>query len=359
MEIPQDLDEEQVLHTIKKLSPDKAPGPDRIINRILKQCAQVLSKPITRLFQQCLVLSHHPRQFKWSTTVVLRKPQRDNYTRAKSFRPIALINTLGKLLEKIVADRISQATETHSLLPNFQMGARRNRSAATALELLTEQIHTVWAQDPGLMASVLSLDISGAYDHVSHKRLLHNMKVARLPGWVERFTHSFLQGRSTQLTFGGYTSPQIPTPTGIPQGSSLSPILYLYFASNLLIELKRGSTFPLGFVDDTNILTFSRSTEQNCRVLEEANNTCEQWAATHGSAFSPDKYHLIHFTRRPRRFNMEARIQISGFRGNPEPQVKILGIHVDSKLRWGPHIRETNAKATKQCTSLSRLAAST
>lgn len=141
------------------------------------------------------------------------------------------------------------------------MGARRNRSAATALDLLTEQIHTVWAQDPGLVATILSLDISGAYDHTSYKRLLHNMKVARFPDWVAKFTQSFLQDRTTQLSFGGYTSPPIRTLTGIPQGSLLSPILYLYFASNLLIRLSRGSTFPLGFVDDTNILTFSKSTE--------------------------------------------------------------------------------------------------
>ena len=88
-----------------------------------------------------------------------------------------------------------------------------------------------------------------------------NIVVSRLPSWVERFTHSFLQGRSTQLSFGGYTSPQIPTPTGIPQGSSLSPILYLYFTSNLLIELKRGSTFPLGVTTQEEQVRFSKLTK--------------------------------------------------------------------------------------------------
>ena len=80
----------------------------------------------------------------------------------------------------------------------------------------------------------------------------------------------------------------------------MSPILYLFFASNLLTELRRGNVFPLRFIDDINILTFSRFTEHNCRVLEGANRTCEKWTATHGSAFSPDKYHLIHFSRKPR-----------------------------------------------------------
>ena len=56
---------------------------------------------------------------------------------------------------------------------------------------------------------------------------------------------------------------------------------------------------------------------------------------------------------------MAAKIQIPGFKGNPEPLIKILGVHVDSKLRWGPYIKETSAKATRQCISLTRLAAST
>lgn len=291
--------------------------------------------------------------------MVLRKPQKPDYAEAKAFRPIALLNTLGKLLEWIVADRIAAATEEHHLLPDTQMGARRNRSSVAALELLTEQIHTVWAQDPGLVASVLSLDISGAYDHVSHERLLHNLRKARLPRWICEFTRSFLSDRVTYLAFAGFNSEAIPTTNGIPQGSSLSPILFLFFASELLLKLGGDTISALGFVDDTNIITFSRSTEDNCRALEEAHKECEEWARTHGSHFAPDKYVLTHFTRHRKRFNMEAKVNITGFSGEPSPVVKILGILVDDKLKWGPHIKATAAKASSQMASLTRLAAST
>jgi hypothetical protein len=98
----------------------------------------------------------------------------------------------------------------------MQIGARRNRSSIVALELLTEQIHTVWAQGLELVASVLSLDILGAYNHVSHERLLHNLKMARLLEWVHRFTRSFLRERVTCLAFTGYTSEDIHTESGIP-----------------------------------------------------------------------------------------------------------------------------------------------
>jgi retron-type reverse transcriptase len=86
-----------------------------------------------------------------------------------------------------VARRVSALAEEHNLLPTTQMGARPGRSTVTALEMLTEQIRTVWANDPSLVASMLSLDISGAFDNVSHERLIHNIRDARLPQWVVEY----------------------------------------------------------------------------------------------------------------------------------------------------------------------------
>lgn len=91
-------------------------------------------------------MSYHPAPFRHSNTVVLRKPQKPSYNTAKAYRPIALLNTLGKVLEKIVALRLSKLAEEHKLLPDTQMGARPGRSTITALELLTEQIRTVWTK---------------------------------------------------------------------------------------------------------------------------------------------------------------------------------------------------------------------
>ncbi|KAI1003707.1 hypothetical protein K3495_g4497 [Podosphaera aphanis] len=104
------------------------------------------------------------------------KPQKPRYDTPKSYRPIALLNTIGKLLEKLVANRICKAAEEFNLLPEEQMGARPKRSMISAIELLTKQIHTIWGKDKKQVASLLSLDISGAFDNVSHERLVHNLR---------------------------------------------------------------------------------------------------------------------------------------------------------------------------------------
>jgi hypothetical protein len=85
------------------------------------------------------------------------------------------------------------------------------------------------------------------------------------------------------------------------------------------------------------------------------------WARTHGATFAPEKYQLelMHFTRRPKKFNMQASIRIPKLQDGPVPVMRILGIHLDSKLKWGPHVNLTAAKAASHMASISRLTKST
>lgn len=91
------------------------------------------------------------------------------------------MSTVGKIIEKVTANRLSNLAEQYKLLPDAQMGGRRNRSTYTALELLTEQIYTTWNTGKNV-ASLLSLDISGAFDTVDPTRLLDVLRKRRIPG---------------------------------------------------------------------------------------------------------------------------------------------------------------------------------
>ena len=75
--------------------------------------------------------------------MIIRKIGKADYSDPSAYRPIALLNTLGKALEAVMSNRIRFLAETHGLLPATQMGARRIRSTDTALQLITEKIHTV------------------------------------------------------------------------------------------------------------------------------------------------------------------------------------------------------------------------
>jgi exonuclease III len=362
LEISEKIQEKEIHEALRHVAEDKAPGPDQIPNRILKDIKTWLTPHLLRIFNASIRNGYHPKAWKASITIVLRKEDKGDYTSIDSYRPIALLNTMGKLLEIIIARKISELAETNNLLPETQMGARKSRSTETALHLLTEQIHTIW-NIPGKrqVATMLCMDISGAYDHVSHARLLDNMKKRRIPESLLRWVKSFLCERIAVVkVYEGETEP-MEVKTGIPQGSPISPILFLFFVQDLLNmtnnEALRTSSFA--FVDDTHILTYGDSTERNCRTLERIHKECEEWSRTHGAKFAPKKYELIHFAKSPRGFNMQASIKISEIEKTAKDHVRVLGVQVDSKLKWRPHIARIEKKFAKQSLAISRISTST
>ena len=107
---------QQIERAINKLAPNKAPGPDDISNAVLKRNAHLLMPYIQKIAQASLDINHFPAPFKNTITIVLRKPSKPDYTKPNSYRPIALENTIGKVIESIITDMIVYLTEEHSLL---------------------------------------------------------------------------------------------------------------------------------------------------------------------------------------------------------------------------------------------------
>jgi hypothetical protein len=143
IEIPVKLSIEEVRRAILRTKKDNASKLDEIPNKVIHLIARYSPKFIMRLFQACLNQGVHPKAFKKATTVILRKDDNKNYLSLKLYRPIALLNTLGKILKAVISNCLYFLAETHALLPNTQMGAQRIKSTDTALQLITEKIHVI------------------------------------------------------------------------------------------------------------------------------------------------------------------------------------------------------------------------
>lgn len=193
----------EIEYAIFRPALDKAPGTDDIPNRILRKISPLILPHLHKLCNNSVNLAYYPRHFKKSITVVLQKPsgkEPRDYTLAKAYRPIALLNTLGKALESVLATRISYLVETHGLLPKTHVGARRGRSTEDALHKTVEKIYSGWNKNS--VASLLMLDISGAYDHVSQHRLRHNLRKRHLNLQLVDLISSFLSDRTTVYISG-------------------------------------------------------------------------------------------------------------------------------------------------------------
>ena len=349
-----------VLTALRGRPGHSAPGIDTIPNGFLKALGEPFIQAITKVTNACWATGHYPARYKAARTVALRKQGKPDYSSPKAWRPIALLNTTGKLIEAVTAAQIRRLAEQHGLLPAQQMGARRNRSTITALDLLVNQIHTIWGEKDRV-ASLLALDISGAFDRVVRDRLLHVLRAKGMPRPLVDWVGTFMSNRRTTIIIPGWESEEFAVPVGIPQGSPLSPILFLFYIAELLesCNSSRERVSAAGFVDDTTLLAYGPTTEGNCRALERVHDRCLAWAKRYGATFAPEKYELIHLTRRPGKFNMGASIEIQGAEKRPSTSIRVLGIQVDSKLQWGEHVRAVKSKMWTQINALMRLSAST
>jgi len=228
---------------------------------LLKACGSPLNKVLAVLVEGCLRLGWFPAQFQRAKTVVLQKPGKPpaTYRTPGGYRPIALLPTLGKVIEAVVARRITEAAEAFGLLPTEQMGNREHRSTELAVRLVVAQAYE--AQRQKATASLLQLDIAGAFDTVNHTRLLATLREQGFPQWLVYWVRAWLTGRVAILYFDGQATEDIPVEAGVPQGSPLSPILFILYIASLYKALK--GAHPLvsivGFADDTNLLAFGRT----------------------------------------------------------------------------------------------------
>jgi len=131
--------------------------------------------------------------------------------------------------------------------------------------ILSERIYAAWKQ--GEIYSAVFMDIAGAFNNVHHERLMHNMKKRRIPTFILAWIHSFLNNRTTQLKFNGITSETISTKAGVPQGSPISPILYMYYNGDLL-EVPKQQVQSLSFIDDITYGVQGLTDEGNAERLK-------------------------------------------------------------------------------------------
>jgi hypothetical protein len=243
-----------------------APGIDEIPTCILKVAWTLIKDLVIQLFQGCLRLGYHPKCFRQAVLAIIQKPKKKDRSSPRSYRPIALLSVLGKGLERLIARQMSWIAVTHKVLASQQFGALPLRSAVDLTTCLTHDIEE--ALNKGLTATLLTLDVKGAFDTVLPGRLVNRLREQGWPDNLTRWVASFATGRLVQLKLDGEIGPLTSIQCGLPQGSPVSPILFmLYLAPLFHIGIPRAR---FGYADDVALLATSPSLDTNSKSLSDS-----------------------------------------------------------------------------------------
>lgn len=349
------ITEPEIERAVRRASPNKAPGTDGITNNVLQKVLDLILPTLYRLFNASWSMGYYPQHFRQSITVVLRKPGKEDYSQPKAYRPIALLNTIGKALEAVVGTRLMFLAEKFNLLPFSHVGGRKMASTEHAIHSLLTRIHQAW--DRGQVASLLLLDVSGAYDNVSHPRLLHNLRKRKIDATTANWIASFLNDRTTTLILPEFTGQATKISAGIPQGSPLSPILYLFYNADLLEACANDKVDTMGYIDDVSLLATGTTPQHNTLALKLAHREAHKWARKHGSVFATSKYTLVHFARNSY-VNTRHPLRLPEITITPVTSCKYLGLQIDNRLTWKDHVQRIQQKASQRLIALSSLASS-
>lgn len=315
-----------------------SPGSDNITVQLLRAAWPALGQHVRRLYEGCLAVGHHPKPFREAEVVMITKPGRRDLSTPRAWRPISLLSCLGKGLERLVARRLAWASIHYGVLHSHQAGALPKRSA---VDFVTALVHDKEeALYYGKVATLVTMDIQGAFDTVMRNRVVLRLREQGWPLHLVHWAGSFKHDRSARVRYQDITTPTSPLQCGLPQGSPVSPILFLIYIEPIYRLGNPKDRF--GYADDTAILRIGESLNETAEAASEDMQELLTWGTANGVSLDPDKTEVMHFSRRGNTTCPPVRHDTGKI---PGTSIRWLGIWLDRNLTFKTHVEKWTAKA--------------
>ena len=374
---------EEVVKRIKGLKNSGATGVDYIDTRTIKLAADTLAPIIQHIINLSISTSTFPALWKWHKVIPLLKSADCDRILPKSYRPVALLPVLSKLLEKAVFNQLVQYLEENDLIhPNLH-GSRAGHSTATALT----QLYDTWAEEveQGNMVGVLLCDQSAAFDLCDHNLLTEKLKLLGVEDSSAEWFCSYLSGRKQSCMVDGQLSAPLDIPAcGVPQGSIGGPILWLIFTCDQPDVIHEhevdgqkadrgcsdnvqqggedrdhgqgGCGVLVGYVDDGAYSYAHKDPVILSQVLTYKYSKLEEWMNANKLVVNPDKTHLMVMASRGNKGRAKVYMVAGSYTIYPSECEKLLGGILHQSLKWKLHVRDHKGSLLKQlCSRLNGL----
>ena len=325
----------EINNIIIKLENKHSSGYDNISNHMLKWLRPVITEPLSIIFNLSIKQGIFPDCMKIAEIVPLHKGGDESL--CNNYRPISLLITISKVLEKIIYKRTYSFLEKNNILFQSQYGFRSRHSCSDAIVELVGEI--IKNRENGLYTAGIFLDLSKAFDTLPHNILLNKMHKYGTRGSINAWFSSYLESRSQRVKCNVASSNatiysmEKPMDIGTPQGSCLGPLLFLLYNNDLYLHLEY--TNVILFADDTTLYMGHRNLNYLRWCLEQDLSNINDWFLANKLTLNINKSCCVLFKKHKSSIALNI-----GINNNPLPQhthVKFLGVWLDENLDWNCH----------------------
>ena len=329
---------QDVVNAIRDLK-DNGSGILKFSTLVLKDVRFTISNSLSKIYNLCIENGYFPEELKIGCiTPVFKKGDK---TEVSSYRPVCSLSSFSKIFERIVYNRMLQFIEKHDILSKTQFGFRKNVSTETALINFIDFVHK------GLTAKhnvgAVFMDLSKAFDVMDHNILETKLNHYGFRGTFLKFLMSFVRNRKYFVNVNGKNSDTRTVNIGVPQGSTLGPLLFLLYVN----DMKNCSSILhfTQFADDTTCAYSCNNLIELEQMLEREILKVTHWLAANKLVLNLTKTHSMLFTFKHTQQNLS--IQINNTHIEEKNVISFLGVQIDNKLNWKAHITHISNKFSK------------
>ena len=340
---------------IKRFKNKKSSGMDGFSNKVLKDICPEILPHLTKVINLSIRTGQIPVFMKTARIIPVFKKGDDRDL--NNYRPISILSVFGKVLEKVVEKQLRDYLEDNNLLFKNQFGFRSNFSTNDALLKLMDFVSK--GINSGEKVLAIFLDLKKAFDTCNHDILLHKLEYYGIKGVALVWFHNYIKNRQQYTTFGADKSKKEDISCGVPQGSILGPLLFLVYVN----DIDRVSDFlKILYCDDTTLAASNRSVTELFEYANHQLNIISEWFASNKLTLHPSKTYFVLFNSSGSSGTLpklelcgHAIAQISSSSDDIDLQaIKYVGVLIDEKLSFKPHIESIRKRAQKYIFMINR-----
>ena len=297
------------------------------------------------MFNKCIITSEFPKQLKKTNVSPLFK--KDNPLVKKNYRPVSILTSISKTFEKLLAFQLEQFQDT--IYHPYTSAFRRGHSCQSVLLKLTEDWRS--ALDNNQYVGTVPMDLSKAFDSMPIPLLISKLNAYGMHVDATTLLTSYLTERTQRVkildTFSGW----LETKKGVPQGSVLGPSLFNIFINDIYGFINKASLF--NYADDNTLAFTSSNLDEIKTVLTNETQTAIEWFKLNMMEANPDKFQVMLLSKKET--NSSFHLDVNGSTLIGESNVKLLGITIDSQMKFVNHTNILCSKAARQLNAVCRL----